>query len=58
VVDAEVRHRSDVDLCVFGDMLRIVMSSIMRRRSGFICSVIVELLLLDRTNVQSDRTID
>jgi len=37
---------------VFGDMLRIAMSSIMRRRSGVIGTVIAELLLLDYTNVQ------
>jgi hypothetical protein len=41
---------------VLDDMLRIVMSSITRRRSGVICAVIAELLLLDYTNVQSSQT--
>jgi hypothetical protein len=38
-MQAEVLDGTDVGLWVFGDMLRIVMSSIMRWRSGVVCLV-------------------
>jgi hypothetical protein len=42
---SEVLDCADVTLLVFGANLRIVMSSIMRRRNGFMASSVMGMLL-------------